>query len=203
MENPFHYVGDESFIEKWHDLVPLKPEELHGRLFEGIKGENSIQRAHFDSNLLIFEAEHKLAAVSIFTADRRINFKTGDVHHGGMVVWPDRRKGKGYSKVFNRNCINLYLDYNLKRIYIDPGLTEGGYVQARFGFTPRSAEAWEDLKAQVSAKLDKVAGQVPPETVEGIRSFILTGGPESVIAIARLRQQVGGKTLGQLLLLAV
>jgi hypothetical protein len=97
-----------------------------------------------------------------------------------------------------RNSLDVYEKIGIARITLEAGLDAGGYVWARFGFTPVPTE-WQKLKGVLRMKLGELQ-QISPHAKTVLERALASGDERSIWLISDLDEAVDGISLGRRLL---
>jgi GNAT superfamily N-acetyltransferase len=117
-----------------------------------------------------FQVAHTRDGASVFESDREMDFNAGVAHHGFMLVEEEFR-GRGFNKVFLRNCRSTYQQLGLSRVTVRAGLTQGGYTNARLGFVPSEAD-WGAISGPVFDNLSAIRPPLGEPMRQGIAQLL-------------------------------
>lgn len=108
------------------------------------------------------------------------------LNQGGKQVshdWfeiPASLQGKGITKKVMLDSMALYERIGVKRISIHAGLSQGGYVWAKYGFVP-SESAWNRISFELSERANSLYGDNVPE---GLKASLARSDPKSLWDVA-------------------
>lgn len=168
----------------WDKYVPMpRPEAekiLTRDLPEGVRVSLDFMRGGGKGTLSI--SGQGIFEMRTFDMDRK-------VIHPGMVSTA-QQKGHGYGRILMRNEIEFFRACGVKRFDINASSTAGGYVWARFGFTPKPEAVIPllmRLQDNFRALKDILTPQEQAEAQAAIRG---EGRPEDVWGISDLRTDI-------------
>jgi hypothetical protein len=89
-------------------------------------------------------------------------------------------QGQGLSKKLMVDSMSMYEKMGVDEIHLHAGLSQGGYVWAKYGFVPSETE-WKDLASQLKMRAFSLHGGKIPE---GLKSILQSDDARSIWALS-------------------
>ena len=169
--------------------------------FNGVASPH--MKTYWDGHVFNFEGPLEDKAGRLLARiDRSIHPSTKTAHHGYLKVSSDIR-GTGLVPQLLKNQFDLYNKMGLEKVNMNANIDVGGYAWAKYGWVPKSEEAWSTLARSIRGKLNNnyVIPENPTDT-SAILKILANRDPYSIWDIADLggRDRISGNPLGRALL---
>jgi hypothetical protein len=194
-----HVIGKDA--ARWwqtdiFDRVHLFPSGFAEALSDGLPGDHSYVYRQIDAATRSIRLEMTGASslrIPIWLHGQELLLQKEMVYESAVLIG-EGYQGEGLGRKIASNVYNMAKELDLSQITLDARMT-GKYFWAKLGFLPDHG-SWEfRLRDGIRAKLASLGGQIGERRRGQIMHLLDNSAPDTIRAIASLRDQVPSTTL--------